>query len=126
MDEEAGGINVVPLVDVMLVLLTIVLTTATFISSGHIPLDLAKATHAAPARTVPAVLSQTLDGRVYLNDRALAGTPEALAAALAAFPRATPVVVRADARLALGEFVALADRVKGFGFADVSLEVRRP
>jgi biopolymer transport protein ExbD len=37
MDRELDQINVVPLVDVMLVLLVIVLTTATFISSGQIP-----------------------------------------------------------------------------------------
>ena len=33
-------INVIPLVDVMLVLLTIVLTTSTFIAAGAIPVEL--------------------------------------------------------------------------------------
>jgi len=32
-------INVIPLVDVMLVLLTIVLTTSSFIAAGVIPMD---------------------------------------------------------------------------------------
>jgi hypothetical protein len=43
MDRELNQINVIPLVDVMLVLLVIVLTTATFITTGQIPVDLAKA-----------------------------------------------------------------------------------
>ena len=46
MEREIDQINVIPLVDVMLVLLVIVLTTATFISTGQIPVDLAKAKEA--------------------------------------------------------------------------------
>lgn len=121
MDEDIDGINVVPLVDVMLVLLTIVLTTATFVSAGRIPLDLARAPHAAAAQAAPVWLTRTLDGRLYLNDRPVTR----LEAALAALPRATPIVVRADGRLPLADFVALVDRVKALGFDRVSLEVRR-
>jgi biopolymer transport protein ExbD len=36
-------INMIPFIDIMLVLLAIVLTTASFISQGMIPLDLPKA-----------------------------------------------------------------------------------
>ena len=43
MERELNQINVIPLVDVMLVLLVIVLTTATFISTGQVPVELAKA-----------------------------------------------------------------------------------
>ena len=48
MDEEMDHINIVPLLDIMLVLLTIVLTTATFVANGRIPVDLAKSSAAAP------------------------------------------------------------------------------
>jgi len=41
-EKEFDYINVIPLVDVMLVLLTIVLTTSSFIATGMIPLDLPK------------------------------------------------------------------------------------
>lgn len=43
MDRELNNINVIPLVDVMLVLLVIVLTTATFVSTGQVPVELATA-----------------------------------------------------------------------------------
>ena len=36
-EEDMDAINIVPLLDIMLVLLTIVLTTATFVASGRIP-----------------------------------------------------------------------------------------
>ncbi len=120
-DGEIGEINVVPLVDVMLVLLTIVLTTATFVVNGRIPVDLARAGAAEPAQAAPLVLSLTHEQRLYLNDLPV----DDLAAALGSQPRSLPIVVRADGRLALSQFVELVDRVKAMGFERVSLEVRR-
>ena len=118
MDEDIDSINVVPLVDVMLVLLTIVLTTATFVVTGRIPVDLAQA---APAQPAPVVLTLTSHKVLYLNDERV----DDLAPALARFERAQPVTVRADGALALTDFVDLVDRVKALGFEKVALEVRR-
>lgn len=120
-DEELGEINVVPLVDVMLVLLTIVLTTATFVVNGRIPVDLARASQAAPALASPVVVTLTADRQLYLNDQPV----QALHLALQPYAKAHPVVVRADAAVALGPFVEVVDRIKALGFAQVSLEVRR-
>lgn len=121
MDEDIDAINVVPLVDVMLVLLTIVLTTATFIATGRIPVDLAKASQVAPHQDAPVILTLTLHRLLYLNDQPVSD----LAGALANTSRQAPVVVRADGSLALREFVNLVDRVKSLGFTQVSLEVAR-
>ncbi|MFZ5483380.1 MAG: biopolymer transporter ExbD [Pseudomonadota bacterium] len=121
MDDDIDGINVVPLVDVMLVLLTIVLTTATFIATGRIPVDLAEARHAPAARDTPVFVTLTLHRAVYVNDQP---APD-LTAALAALRRDTPIVVRADGGLALRDFVDLADRIKALGFSQVALEVKR-
>ncbi len=121
MDEDFDRINVIPLVDVMLVLLTIVLTTSTFIATGRIPLDLAEARHAGGGTGERVIVTMTLAGIVYVNDR----RADDLASALIGMDRAAPVVVRADGGLALRDFIALADRVKGMGFQQVALEVRR-
>lgn len=120
-DDELGEINVVPLVDVMLVLLTIVLTTATFVVNGRIPVDLARASQAAPAQASPVVVTLTADRQLYLNDQPV----QALHLALQPYAKAQPVVVRADAAVALGPFVEVVDRIKALGFVQVSLEVRR-
>jgi biopolymer transport protein ExbD len=55
-EDDIDSINVVPLVDVMLVLLTIVLTTATFVVTGRIPVVLAQSAQSAPALPAPVVL----------------------------------------------------------------------
>jgi biopolymer transport protein ExbD len=123
MQRDIDQINVIPLVDVMLVLLVIVLTTATFISSGQIPVNLAKAKEAGNRKEVPIVITLTADGALFLNDRAV---PEGgLQGALAEEPRDSSVVVRADKVTLLERFVSVVDEVRGLGFQQVSLEVIR-
>jgi biopolymer transport protein ExbD len=121
MDREIDQINVIPLVDVMLVLLVIVLTTATFITTGQIPVDLAKAKEAGDRRDVPLILTLTKEGQLFLNEQSV--TKETLKNAMAPHPRESLVVVRADRVTLLERFVEIVDEVRGLGFRQVSLEV---
>ncbi len=123
MQRDIDQINVIPLVDVMLVLLVIVLTTATFVSSGQIPVNLAKAKEVSDHKDAPIVITLTADGALFLNDRAV---PEGgLQGALTAESRESAVVVRADKVTLLERFVSVVDEVRGLGFQQVSLEVIR-
>ena len=123
MQRDIDQINVIPLVDVMLVLLVLVLTTATFISNGQIPVNLAKAKEVSDHKDAPIVITLTADGALFLNDRAV---PEGgLQSALTAEPRESAVVVRADKVTLLERFVSVVDEVRGLGFQQVSLEVIR-
>jgi biopolymer transport protein ExbD len=121
MDRELDQINVIPLVDVMLVLLVIVLTTATFITTGQIPVDLAKAKEAGDRRDVPLIITLTADGRLFLNEQPV--TKDTLKSVMAPHPRESLVVVRADRVTLLERFVEVVDDVRGLGFKQVSLEV---
>lgn len=123
MERELNQINVIPLVDVMLVLLVIVLTTATFISTGQVPVELAKAKAAGEHKDVPLVITLTADGRLFLNDEAV--MERGLETVLTPHPRESLVVVRADRVTVLERFVSVVDEVRGLGFRQVSLEVVR-
>ncbi len=123
MEREMDQINVIPLVDVMLVLLVIVLTTATFITTGHIPVDLAKAKEAGDRKDVPLVITLAADGRLFLNDQVV--SQEGLKNQLSSRPRESLVLVRADRVTVLERFVSIVDDVRGLGFQQVSLEVMR-
>ncbi len=123
MERELNQINVIPLVDVMLVLLVIVLTTATFISTGQIPVDLAKAKDVGDRRDVPLVITLTADGGLFMNDQPVAG--DGLKPLLTPHPKDSLVVVRADRVTLLERFVEVVDEVRGLGFRQVSLEVVR-
>jgi biopolymer transport protein ExbD len=123
MQRDIDQINVIPLVDVMLVLLVIVLTTATFISSGQIPVNLAKAKEVGDRKEAPLVITLTADGALFLNDHPV---PEGgLKNVLTTEPRESSVIVRADKVTLLERFVSVVDEVRGLGFQQVSLEVIR-
>jgi biopolymer transport protein ExbD len=123
LQRDIDQINVIPLVDVMLVLLVIVLTTATFISSGQIPVNLAKAKEVGTRTDAPIIITLTADGTLFLNDRTV---PEGgLKGVLTVEPRESAVIVRADKVTLLERFVSVVDEVRGLGFQQVSLEVIR-
>ncbi|MBH0194848.1 MAG: biopolymer transporter ExbD [Nitrospira sp.] len=123
MKQDIDQINVIPLVDVMLVLLVIVLTTATFISTGQIPVNLAKAKAVSDRKDVPIIITLTSEGGLFVNDKPVADGE--LPSTLLAESRESAVLVRADKVTLLEKFVALVDEIRGLGFHQVSLEVIR-
>lgn len=123
MGRELDQINVIPLVDVMLVLLVIVLTTATFITTGQVPVQLAKAQASGDRKDVPLVVTITSEGAMYMNDRPVPA--DGLRGELASHPRESSVLVRADRVILLDRFVSVVDEIRGLGFQQVNLEVVR-
>ena len=123
MDHELNQINVIPLVDVMLVLLVIVLTTATFISTGQIPVDLAQAdaTSATPSESI--TITITSSGEIFLDGAQL--PQEAILGELQRFSPETLVLVRADRVIQLERFVDVVDDVRGAGLTKISLAVEQ-
>lgn len=121
MEREVNQINVVPLVDVMLVLLVIVLTTATFISTGQVPVNLAKAKETSARQDAPIVVTLTAEGSLFLNDRAV--EEGGLSSLLRTYQKESPVVVRADRVTLLERFVGIVDEIRSLGFHQISLEV---
>lgn len=121
MERDFDQINVVPMVDIMLVLLVIVLTTATFISTGQVPVNLAKAKETSSRQDAPIVVTLTAEGSLFLNDRAV--EEGGLSSLLRTYQKESPVVVRADRVTLLERFVSLVDEIRSLGFHQVSLEV---
>ena len=121
MDHELNQINVIPLVDVMLVLLVIVLTTATFISTGQIPVDLAQADTTDAAPSEPITITITSQGEIFLDGAQL--PQEAILSELQRFSPETLVLVRADRMIQLERFVKVVDKVRAAGLTKISLAV---
>jgi len=121
MDEkEFEGINVIPLVDVMLVLLTIVLTTSTFIAMGAISVQLPKAESGETIKSVATTIVIDRQGVIFLDDNPM--MPESLSQTLVSMDRDHPILIRADRSIQLQKFVEVLDIVKGLGFKKVSLQ----
>lgn len=65
-DESITGINVTPLVDVVLVLLVVLMVTATYLASRAIPVDLPTG-KTGEATTAPLTVSLTKAGTLYVD-----------------------------------------------------------
>lgn len=120
--EENGFdyINVIPLVDVMLVLLTIVLTTSTFIAKGSIPMELPKASKSSTGTLKTQIIEIDREGKLYLNSTLI--PRGGLNVAIKAIDREVPVLIRADKGIALQIFVDVMDALKNLGFKKISLQ----
>ncbi len=124
MDRDIDDINVIPLVDVMLVLLVIVLTTASFIATGEVPVDLAEARQVEkPSPDLPLILSLKADGSLYIGKTQVA--LDRLEEALGTYPKSKQVVLSADSSIILDKFVRVVDEIKRNGFSHVSLQVEK-
>jgi biopolymer transport protein ExbD len=125
-DGPITGINVTPLVDVVLVVLIIFMATAPMIARRAIRVEVPRV--AKSDKTATDALAVALDGKHELT---LAGRPttldalkKVLAAAIAAKPEQA-ITLSADKSLPYGEVAELLDAVRSAGIKKVGLEVRR-
>jgi biopolymer transport protein ExbD len=128
--KRMDQINVIPFIDVMLVLLAIVLTTATFIVEGRLQIRLPEATsQAGPELIKPVEIAIGADGAVFFSAETLGAGPAALAALtprLDALAPDTPIVLRVDAQARFEQFVGVVDRLKTRGLDRLTILTRRP
>lgn len=121
MDEkEFDFINVIPFIDIMLVLLTIVLTTSTLIAQGVIPIQLPQVSQVQVQTLKTLSIEINKEGAVFFNERPV--SLSTLAAQLKIYDRKTPVLIRADRGIALQLFVSVLDTAKKIGFMQISLQ----
>ncbi len=100
--KQLSQINVVPMIDVMLVLLVIFMVTAPFINPGQVELPSVGQTAQPPSQPLEIIIKES--GEYRLRDRAAGGVERvipksALAAEVAALHGAAPdqaVVIAAD------------------------------
>jgi len=105
------SINVIPFIDIMLVLLAIVLTTATFITQGKLEIELPEAQSQKPRSDTPKVeLAIDQDGRIFFETQPI--EMAALGERLAALSSDTPIVLRVDTSARFGYFVSVVDQLK--------------
>lgn len=119
-EKNFDYINVIPLVDVMLVLLTIVLTTSSFVAGGMIPLDLPKAKKSAGEILKTQTIEIDRAGRIYLNSRQV--SLEELKTDMGGMNKNVPVLIRADRTIILQNFVSVLDVIKELEFTRISLQ----
>ena len=107
--KKFDEINIIPFIDIMLVLLAIVLVTASFISQGKIQVNVPKASTAVAFKSdeLAKLLTVTANGELYFNDKAI--SQEALEAEISQWNKDQKVTLKIDAEASFQDFVSITD-----------------
>lgn len=122
-DEMITGINVTPLVDVVLVLLVILMVTASYLVARTIPVDLPKA-QTGEASQSPMAVTLDAKGALYLD-----GAPvsrDQLRARIGERRRREPAVravIAADGSIAHRSVVSVVDLLRSEGVTQFAINV---
>jgi len=120
-DKQIDSLNMIPFIDIMLVLLTIVLTTSSFIASGRIPVQLPQATPSEADKAPPQTIEIDAQGLIYYEGKPV--SPEQLQSQLTGLNSDTSFLLRADKTVQLQRFVDVADILKQLHFQRVAVQV---
>ncbi|RDX36409.1 protein TolR [Kangiella sp. HD9-110m-PIT-SAG07] len=130
-------INVVPYIDVMLVLLVIFMITAPLITAGiQVDLPTAEAEPMSPEESTPFIVSVNSDGEYFLEIGSTAGgRPEAMSreelldtvlTELETSPN-SPILINGDKSVPYGDVVELMDQLRQVaGIENVGLMTQQP
>ncbi len=112
-EEAITGINVTPLVDIVLVLLIIFMVTAKLIVSKSVPLDLPKAATGSDIQTVFSVVLAA-DGTTQVDSRTVPNDDAILGLAKTAHDKNAELraVIKADSSVPHGRVIHVLDLLK--------------
>ena len=125
--KDDPEINLIPLIDVSLLLVIFFMLTSTFMQEGRLKIELPQASLAPTGRqkTDPLVVTVTQQGTYRVNDRELINnSPDTLRAAIqevGGADRTRPVTVRADGRSTHQSVVTAMDVLGKLGFVRINI-----
>ncbi|CAE10489.1 TonB system transport protein ExbD [Wolinella succinogenes] len=122
--KRPEGLNIVPFIDVMLVLLAIVLTISTFIAQGKIKVDLPEASSAETKpfdRKLEIVINA--DNELFVDETKV--TLDELRAKLAPLTKDFPVVLKSDKESKFDIFIQVVDILKAKGHENLQIVAKQ-
>lgn len=125
-DEVIDGINITPMVDVILVLLVIFMVTANFLKKESININLPKVQAADPNVSQSVQVALTRDGKILLEGQTI--TEEKLISTLERDIKFRPnmrLTLSADEKLAYGTIMKLMGVIRKSGVSRVALSVKK-
>lgn len=121
----SGGVNLVPLINIVFLLLIFFMVSSTFITPDEFNIDLPESEQVQVSQLQPIVVLIGVDGGLALNNRELDldDLELSLAAALAIDPDAE-VLIRADAEATTADVVNVLRRARAVGIERVAMATR--
>ncbi len=123
-NELITGINITPLVDVVLVLLVVLMVVSTYIVSQAMKVELPKAATKDEVNQEPLTITILRDGSIRLNDREIQENDvlDELRFAYRSRPDA-PVVISADRAVPYGRAVQFVNYARQAGATQFAIKV---
>jgi biopolymer transport protein ExbD len=121
--KKVEGINVVPLIDIMLVLLAIVLTISSFIALGKIEIALPQASSIVKLETKRFDIAITADKKYFVNKQQI--SKNELITKIATIKKDDVVTISADKSTPYEEFIFVVDNLKQKGIEKISMAVEK-
>ncbi|MCK5853608.1 MAG: biopolymer transporter ExbD [Sulfurovaceae bacterium] len=119
-EQKFADINVVPFIDIMLVLLVIVLTTASFVQTGLIKLDLPTSSSEAKEQPKKELkISIKKNGDIFFDKEPIA--QEEAEKQLLTHDKATPIHLYCDKEAEFKQFVFLLDILKKNSYENLGI-----
>lgn len=116
-------INVIPFIDIMLVLLAMVLTTATFVTNSELDIVLPQSSRNAVSDEVSRIeIALGIDGQYYVDG--IQATLQQMRRDLSQVPATTPILLLIDESAVFAEFIILADLLNTLQLNQVSVLTR--
>ena len=122
--KKYDSINVIPFIDVLLVLLTIVLMTSTFISKGIIPISLPTASNADNIKVNKEIIIIIKeDGGLFCNND-IEGLDN-IKEHILQFPKDTPIHINSDKNARFDIFVSVLNMLKQYEYSSISIVTKK-
>ncbi len=124
--KKFDNINVVPMIDIMLVLLVIVLTTATFIAKGAIPLELpkAKASKNIKKDIKRVDITVSKDNQIYFNKERV--DLKTLNERLSSLSKESVIFISCDRSSKYESFIDVLDTIKSKNISKINIVTKKP
>ena len=122
--KKYDSINVIPFIDVLLVLLAIVLLTSTFITKGIIPISLPKASSADILKANKEIIIVIKDDGTFYCNNLIEGLDN-IKEHILQFPKDTPIHVNSDKNAKFETFVSVLDMLKRYEYTNISIVTKK-
>jgi biopolymer transport protein ExbD len=119
--KKFDSINIVPFIDIILILLVAILVTATFINNRHLSVELPSATSATNIKQNLKNITITIvkNGDIFIDKKPI--SKDALLNTLALLNKANPIVINCDKNSKFKNFLYLLDTLKSNNFTNIAI-----
>lgn len=124
-DEDAGGIDLTPMLDVVFIMLIFFIVTTSFVRESGVEIERPEASTATPRSDAQVMVAITPEGAIWVNGEAVDENRVGEVVARAARSAGGGVVVQADRHSQTGLLIETMDRIRRAGVDDIAVAATR-